>query len=135
MELVLGRTLHSCMGWGHEQAVEPPLGVKEKKTIARQLAEALDYLASFGLIHRDFRTTNLLLVSRGSGGRIRVIDLGHTIAAEPEQVKNRSAVVRCSWRESKVRRFDWAPFEVRTEKESVNFANPVHAFDVFSFAV
>jgi len=136
MELVPGRTLHSCLGLGHDKAMDPPLTTQEKKMLAKQLAEAVEYMSSFGLIHRDFRTTNLLLVGRGSAGRIRVIDLGHTIAAEHEQVKNRSAVVRCSWKESKQKRFDWAPMEVKSEKDSgVNFSFPVHAFDVFSLTV
>merc|ERR1711862_687849 len=74
-----------------------------------------------------------MLVGRGATGRIRVIDLGHTIAAEEGQLQNRSPVVRCSWRESKVKRFDWAPTEVKDT--TVNFAFPAHAFDVYSLAV
>lgn len=135
MELVPGRTLHHCMGWTSEPAENPPLTTHEKVLIARQLARALEYLASFHLIHRDFRTTNLLLVGRGELCKINVIDLGHTVAAEPEQVKNRSAVVRCSWMETKVKQFDWAPDEVKDKKGAPNFSMPTHAFDVFSLAM
>mmetsp|Transcript_47018 Transcript_47018/g.134553 ORF Transcript_47018/g.134553 Transcript_47018/m.134553 type:complete len:638 (-) Transcript_47018:128-2041(-) len=137
MELVPGRTLHQCMGWGGGEAgLDPPLNPDEKVSMAKEMVKALDYLATFGLIHRDFRTTNIMLVGRSNGvpGRIQVIDLGHTIAAEQEQVKNRSAVVRCSWKETKVKHFDWAPAEVKG-KEVVNFAFPIHAFDVYSLAV
>lgn len=103
--------------------------------IARQLTRALDYFSSFGLIHRDFRTTNLLVAGRGKNCRVQVIDLGHTIAAEPEQRKNRSAVVRCSWTETKVKQFDWAPMEVKDKKNPLNFTFPAHAFDVYSLAI
>lgn len=135
MELVHGRTLHAVMGWGHEPGESPPLGREEKVCVAEQAAEALQYLCDFGLIHRDFRTTNLLYVGRGFAGRIRVIDLGHTIAAERVHVQNRSSVVRVSWKEAKGKRFDWAPGEVKERESPVNFSFPTHAFDVFSFAV
>lgn len=65
-----------------------------------------------GLIHRDFRTTNLMVSERRSTIRVRVIDLGHTILAENHQCRNKSAVVRCNWKEEEKKRFDWAPPEV-----------------------
>lgn len=136
MELVPGRTLHAAMGWSSaERRESPAIGREEKDALVEQAAEALEYLESCGLIHRDFRTTNLMLVGRGASCRISVIDLGHTIAAEDRNVRNRSAVVRCSWRESKTKRFDWAPPEVKVKDCSINFSMPVHAFDTFSFAV
>lgn len=135
MELVPGKTLHSAMGWAQEPAENPPLAAEEKLTIARQSTEALQYLVAFGLIHRDFRTTNIMLTARGQAGRIRVIDLGHTIAADEEQKRNKSAVVRCNWKESKGKRFDWAPEEVKDRDRNLNFTSPVHAFDVFSLGV
>lgn len=134
MELAPGKTLHAAMGWGHEPGADPPYTLEEKAAFAEQGAEALEYLSSFGLIHRDFRTTNLIVHGRGELSRICVIDMGHTIAAVSEgQRRNRSPVVKCSWRESKTKRFDWAPAEVK--EASVNFARPVHAFDVYSLGV
>lgn len=133
MELVSGRTLHHAMGWHGEPKIDPPLSEQDKVVMAKDMVKALSYFSKFGLIHRDFRTTNIMLTGRGPGG-IRVIDLGHTIAGDPEQVSNRSAVVRCSWKETNVKHFDWAPAEVKGTSP-VNFSFPIHAFDAFSLAV
>lgn len=132
MELAPGRTLHSMMGWGQD-ASQQPLGTLEKQAVAEQAAEALKYLQGVGLVHRDFRTTNLMVAGRGPECSVRVIDLGHTIAAEEHHKTSRSAVVKCSWKETKSKRFDWAPTEVK--EQSVNFEAPTHSFDVHSLAV
>lgn len=133
MELMPGRTVHSALGLGHDQGLDPPMRTDEKLIIAEQAADALEYLSAFGLIHRDFRTTNLMISGRSSEIRMRVIDLGHAIAAEDKHMQNRSPVVKCQWKETKTKRFDWAPPAVK--KSGVNFEMPAHAFDVFSFAV
>lgn len=133
VEFVPGRTLHSSMGWGHEQGLSPPLQAEEKMIIAEQAAEALDYLSALQLVHRDFRTTNLMVSGRNAQCSVRAIDLGHMVAAEEQSMRNRSAVVKCNWKETQARRFDWAPPEVKDK--AVNFELPAYAFDVFSFAL
>ncbi|CAJ1424998.1 unnamed protein product [Effrenium voratum] len=137
MEYVPGRTLHSALGWSRDQPLkdEAHLSQEEKESIVSQAAEALLYLVDNGLIHRDFRTTNLMVSERRSTIRVRVIDLGHTILAENHQCRNKSAVVRCNWKEEEKKRFDWAPPEVKARENFVNFAYPAHSFDVFSFGV
>ncbi|CAK0838121.1 unnamed protein product, partial [Prorocentrum cordatum] len=122
------------MGWGRDPGQKPPLDAQERAAILRQCTEAVAYLASFDLIHRDIRGPNIMVHGRGAKLTVRVIDLGHTIISEEGQEKNKSAVVKCNWKESEGRHFDWAPVEVK-HKSSSNFSQPVHAFDVFSLAM
>mmetsp|Transcript_74028 Transcript_74028/g.130819 ORF Transcript_74028/g.130819 Transcript_74028/m.130819 type:complete len:899 (+) Transcript_74028:86-2782(+) len=136
MEFVPGRTLHAALGWIKDQSrPEALLTAEERFVILQQAIEALQYLTSFGLIHRDFRTTNIMVSGTGTARQVRVIDLGHTILAEQHQLRNKSAVVRCNWKEEEKKRFDWAPPEVKAKENFVNFAYPHHSFDVFSFGV
>ncbi|CAK9097969.1 Probable serine/threonine-protein kinase PknB [Durusdinium trenchii] len=136
MEYVPGRTLHSALGWQRDQPLEESyLSQEEKEAILLQAAEALTYLYEMNLIHRDFRTTNLMVSHRKPSIQVKVIDLGHTILAQEHQCKNKSAVVRCNWKEEEKKRFDWAPPEVKAKEPFVNFSYPLHSFDVFSFGV
>ena len=138
MEYVPGKTLHSALGWTREQADGSHLNQEEKESIIHQATEALIYLAEMGLIHRDFRTTNLMVMNRKSPKtsiQMRVIDLGHTILAQEHQCRNKSAVVRCNWKEEEKKRFDWAPPEVKAREPFMNFSFPLHSFDIFSFGV
>lgn len=67
MELVRGGTL--------EEFLQRARAVGEVAAIdiGRQLAEALDYLHSSGYVHRDVKTSNVLL---GPGGRAVLFDFG-----------------------------------------------------------
>eukprot|EP00930_Biecheleria_cincta_P027301 TRINITY_DN19181_c0_g1_i1.p1 TRINITY_DN19181_c0_g1~~TRINITY_DN19181_c0_g1_i1.p1 ORF type:complete len:1191 (-),score=227.26 TRINITY_DN19181_c0_g1_i1:107-3679(-) len=138
IEYVPGRTLHAALGWSREQPLHEGQGVlddEERHLVAKQAAEALTYLISQNLIHRDFRTTNLMIVGKGPDVSVRVIDLGHTILAEPGHQRNKSPIVRCNMKEEEKKRFEWAPPEVKAKEHFLNFALPVHSFDVFSMAV
>jgi len=135
MEFVPGRTLHAALGWIKDNRSEALLTGEERFAILKESAEALQYLTSLGLIHRDFRTTNIMVSGSGTETHVRIIDLGHTILAEQHQLRNKSAVVRCNWKEEEKKRFDWAPPEVKAKENFVNFAYPHHSFDVFSFGV
>jgi len=137
MEFVPGRTVHSALGWSrhHPLKDEAVLTHKERESIIRQATQALIYLIEMGLIHRDFRTTNLMVVRRNSSIEMRVIDLGLAISSEEHQCQNESAVVRCNWKEEEKHGFDWAPPEVKAKEPFVNFLYPMHSFDVFSFGV
>lgn len=96
MELVPGRTVHACMGFSRLQVSQPSLDLHGKTAVFEQALEALVYLESFGLIHRDFRTTNMMWEpsSNGIGGSLRIIDLGLMILAKETHVLNASAVVK-----------------------------------------
>ncbi|CAK0855271.1 unnamed protein product, partial [Prorocentrum cordatum] len=115
MELVRGETLQTVID--RERASLP---ASEKRQIVVQAARALNYLARFGLIHRDFRGCNMHLVGRegqGEGCRLKVLDLGVMICAEDGQEANSNSAVQAFKRrgetEEKRRRYDWLPWEVR----------------------
>jgi len=99
MEFVKGKTLHSAMAWT-DRGRFFPLQRESKLVIAELAARALEYITQFGLIHRDFRTTNIIINFQRGGGQMRFIDLGHTIAALVAQKQHRSSVVKCNWKES-----------------------------------
>lgn len=151
MELVRGEALQVSMD-RDTQEVAPenqehsPLSVSEKCSVLEQATQALEYLAIFGLIHRDFRGCNMHLVSRNDtdgGCKLKVLDLGVMICAENGQELNYNLAVQafrgCGETEEKRRRYDWLPWEVREGADGigprVNFAPPVHSFDVFSLGV
>eukprot|EP00439_Symbiodinium_sp_Y106_P055877 s3392_g7.t2 len=72
MELVEGEPLHVAMDreWrtpsNHATKDPPPMSVHEKRQVLLQAARALEYLATFGLIHRDFRGCNMHLAERAT---------------------------------------------------------------------
>eukprot|EP00928_Gymnodinium_smaydae_P047064 TRINITY_DN313_c0_g1_i1.p1 TRINITY_DN313_c0_g1~~TRINITY_DN313_c0_g1_i1.p1 ORF type:complete len:1259 (+),score=246.01 TRINITY_DN313_c0_g1_i1:155-3931(+) len=118
----------------------------EKRKVLLDAARALEYLAAFRLIHRDFRGCNMHLVARasedGSVCRLKVLDFGIMIAADEGQESNSNAAVQAFRRrgdtEEKRRRYDWLPWEVRLaydDPKTVNFSPPPFSFDVFSFGV
>jgi serine/threonine protein kinase len=153
MELVTGEPLHTVIDREFypskkkgADAPPPALTVAEKHDVLLQAAQALEYLAPFGLIHRDFRGCNMHMVSRrGSGTKteLKVLDLGIMILSEDGQEYNSNQAVQAFQRkgmdEDKKRRYDWLPWEVRKGADgtgpAVNFSPPAHSFDVFSLGV
>lgn len=153
MELVTGEPLHTVIDREFypskkkgSEAVPPVLSVAEKHEVLLQAAQALEYLAPFGLIHRDFRGCNMHLVSRkgpDTSTQLKVLDLGIMIRAEDGQEYNSNQAVQAFQRkgmdEDKKRRYDWLPWEVRKGADgtgpAVNFSPPAHSFDVFSLGV
>eukprot|EP00929_Paragymnodinium_shiwhaense_P053734 TRINITY_DN26914_c0_g1_i1.p1 TRINITY_DN26914_c0_g1~~TRINITY_DN26914_c0_g1_i1.p1 ORF type:complete len:705 (-),score=177.71 TRINITY_DN26914_c0_g1_i1:845-2959(-) len=145
LEFVHGCTVNVAMAFHAGAAaagLKPSLGGEERREVARQAAEALAYLSSFSLIHRDFRTSNLMWTGGGGAvgqqpppGRLRVIDLGHMITADATNRRSRSVVVKCNWRETASKKFDWAPDEVKLGDVDVNFEAPAQSFDVYSLGV
>ncbi|HEY6548008.1 MAG TPA: protein kinase, partial [Vicinamibacteria bacterium] len=67
MELVLGETLRACLD--REGALDPPRAVR----LIEQVAEALDYAHSKGVIHRDLKPSNIMLETQD---RVKVMDYG-----------------------------------------------------------
>ena len=53
--------------------MDDPFSPSEVKTLMLQLSSAVDYLHSHWIIHRDLKTSNLLLNNRG---HIKIADFG-----------------------------------------------------------
>lgn len=66
MEFVEGQTLSSRLGPG-------PLPVLDAVDIAMQVADALDEAHSLGIVHRDIKSSNLIITERGL---VKVLDFG-----------------------------------------------------------
>ena len=67
MELVNGRALHRVM------CEEPRPDLKTSLSILRQMAAALDYAHSRGVVHRDIKPANVLLPVEGG---LKIVDFG-----------------------------------------------------------
>lgn len=67
MELLAGRTLKQVL------REEGPLPLHRALTIARDIAEALDYAHAKGVVHRDLKPENIMILADGS---LKVMDLG-----------------------------------------------------------
>ena len=51
--------------------------------IIRQVLEALNYLHSQGIVHRDIKPDNLLITSVENGARVVLTDFGSAIMCKP----------------------------------------------------
>ena len=78
MELVQGRTLRDLL------AQDAPLPAPLAVSIAAQAADALTHAHEAGLVHRDVKPANLLLVDDQSGPRVKVADFGIARAARTD---------------------------------------------------
>jgi serine/threonine protein kinase len=72
MELVEGPTLA-------ERIAQGPILLEETLTIARQIAEGLEYAHEKGIVHRDLKPANVKITSEGT---VKVLDFGLAKAAE-----------------------------------------------------
>jgi len=75
MELVEGPTLAERMAMGR-----PPMD--EVLSIARQIAEGLEYAHERGIVHRDLKPSNVKLTTEG---RVKILDFGLAKALAPEE--------------------------------------------------
>jgi predicted Ser/Thr protein kinase len=80
MELVDGATLADRIAHG-------PIPLDEAVSVARQLAEALEYAHERGVIHRDLKPANIKITTEG---RVKVLDFGlaKALSAEPSAPGN-----------------------------------------------
>jgi eukaryotic-like serine/threonine-protein kinase len=69
MERVIGRTLGDAMAGG---AVEP----RRALVLTRQILEGLAHAHARGLVHRDLKPDNVMLVDMGGWERAKIVDFG-----------------------------------------------------------
>jgi eukaryotic-like serine/threonine-protein kinase len=70
MERVNGRTLTKVM------AVEGPLQPRRALVIARQVLDGVGHAHAQGLVHRDLKPDNIMLVDMGGWERAKIVDFG-----------------------------------------------------------
>lgn len=84
MELVEGETLAACLDR------EGRLDVTPAARVAAQVAEALDYAHSKGVIHRDLKPSNIMIAPSGT---VKVMDYGVARAQHLQEVTTTRAFV------------------------------------------
>ncbi len=84
MEFVPGRTLEKALLTG------PPFTVEQSLSIARQIAEALDYAHREKIIHRDLKPANILLTD---DGRAKITDFGIAKVVATEDAQRTLAIM------------------------------------------
>ncbi|HTL34464.1 MAG TPA: serine/threonine-protein kinase [Kofleriaceae bacterium] len=77
MELVEGTNLALILQKG-------PMAGERVIRIARQLCDALDHAHSRGVIHRDFKPDNILVVDEGPDERVKIADFGLALSQNDE---------------------------------------------------
>jgi serine/threonine-protein kinase len=85
MELINGRTLRELIAGGD------PLPAFTIADLGAQIAEALDYAHSHGVVHRDIKPANIMLTSAGLA---KITDFG--VARLEDTARTRTGVVRGS---------------------------------------
>jgi serine/threonine-protein kinase len=78
MEWLDGSTLREFMRSG-------PLGLNEVLPIADQLTSALDAAHAAGVIHRDLKASNVMLINTPYGVRVKLVDFGIAKAIDPQE--------------------------------------------------
>ena len=76
MEFLAGETLAAQIKAKGAFATEDSL------PLARQMAEALDAAHRAGIVHRDFKSPNVMIVPNGNGGRAVITDFGLAVTVE-----------------------------------------------------
>jgi serine/threonine-protein kinase len=77
MELVEGANLAVVLSKG-------PMAGDRVIRIARQLCEGLDHAHSRGVIHRDFKPDNILIVNEGPDEQVKIADFGLALSSNIE---------------------------------------------------
>jgi len=91
MELVDGPALQERLARG-------PLPPEEALSIARRLAEALEYAHERGIVHRDLKPANVKLRTDGT---VKVLDFGLARALDVDAQAATSDFTRCGRREDR----------------------------------
>lgn len=78
MEYLLGKTLKEVI------RTEGPMALPRVVEIIRQVGEALDEAHGQGVVHRDLKSDNIMLLSATSGDYAKVLDFGIAKIKEPD---------------------------------------------------
>ncbi|MBN1898009.1 MAG: diguanylate cyclase [Spirochaetes bacterium] len=87
MESIPGQSLSEKL----EQ--QKSFGTKETIDIIKQLTEALDYVHGRGILHRDLKPGNIMLVKKGKGNVTKLLDFGVAFIMELGHLKGEEEVV------------------------------------------
>src|SRR6185295_4609215 len=69
MERVVGQTLTAALG-------HTPMPARQALVIARQILEGVGHAHAHGLVHRDLKPDNIMLVDMGGWDRAKIVDFG-----------------------------------------------------------
>jgi len=78
MEFVPGRTLREVI------QAEAPLPFQRAASIARQIASGLSFAHARGIIHRDVKPANVMVMESDLGERVKLLDFGIVLELSPE---------------------------------------------------
>ena len=81
MELLEGQTLSERLRGG-------PLAPAEALPLVEQMVDALEAAHAQGIVHRDFKSSNVLLVRDGTSDRVVLTDFGIARALERERTRD-----------------------------------------------
>jgi serine/threonine protein kinase len=79
MEKVLGQTLGQALSVPSPDGGRPtraPLAPRRALVIARQILEGAGHAHAHGLVHRDLKPDNIILIDMGGWERVKIIDFG-----------------------------------------------------------
>ncbi|MEZ4652462.1 MAG: serine/threonine-protein kinase [Candidatus Eisenbacteria bacterium] len=76
MEFLAGETLAARI------KAKGAFSTEDTLPLARQMAEALDAAHRAGIVHRDFKSPNVMVVPNGNGGRAVITDFGLAVTVE-----------------------------------------------------
>jgi eukaryotic-like serine/threonine-protein kinase len=88
MELLHGETLSERL------SRKPKLTKQEAEIIALQICDAFSILHGLGIVHRDFKPGNVMLVRDGVGVRSVIMDFGVSLALHPDDAGSSSCITQ-----------------------------------------
>ncbi|MDP8260601.1 MAG: diguanylate cyclase [Candidatus Gygaella obscura] len=85
MELVNGESLHDLLSRGEV------FGIEKSVFVIKQICQALNYVHSKGLLHRDMKPGNIILDK--DNGNVKLVDFGLALVMELGQIKDSAEII------------------------------------------